>query len=141
MKRLARNVAAITLLAPTLIFNAFAESKPDPTLGTSLSDCSAFFGLLSQAQSQFSEGMKEFALAATSYAAVAFSKPREAETAVGKSMVRLSDEFPKLQRDQEAFKYKFETCLSTLKIAELELRPQLDETTKALVPEYFRGNQ
>jgi hypothetical protein len=136
MKRLTQNVAAVILLGPLLVSTGTAEGKPDPILGTSLSDCSAFFGLLSA----FSEGMKGFALAATSYAIFAFDDQRQAESAAGKSMVQLADEMPKLQEDQIAFKNKLETCVSILKTAELELRPRMDETMKTLVPKLFSGD-
>lgn len=140
MKRLTRNVATIIFLAPLLVFAA-GESKPDPTLGTRLTDCSAFFGLPSQTKTEFAGGLKGFALAATSYATVAFPDQRKFETEIGKSMVDLTDEIPKLQQDQVAFKNKFETCLSVLKTAEIELPPGMDETMKTLVPEMFSGNQ
>ena len=35
-----------------------------------------------------------------------FDDPRQAEMAAGKSMVRLADEFPTLQKDELAFKKK-----------------------------------
>jgi hypothetical protein len=141
MNRSSLLVSVIVLLAPLLAFNAAAENEPDQALGTRLSDCGAFFGLLSQAQSQYSEAMKVFAYAAMSYAVVAFSNPQEAEASVGRSMVRLGEELPILQKDSEAFRLRYARCLSTLKAAEPKLRPRLDEVTKALVPELFPGNQ
>lgn len=141
MKRPYLRVSAIVLLAPLLAFNAAAESELDQALGSRLSDCGAFFGLLSQAQSQYSEAMRAFAYAATSYAVVAFSNPQEAEASVGKSMVRLGEELPILRKDSETFRLRYALCLSTLKAAEPKLRPRLDEVTKALVPELFPGNQ
>ena len=134
-------VSVIVLLAPLLAFNAAAESEPDQALGPRLSDCGAFFGLLSRAQSQYSEVMRAFAYAATSYAVVAGATPQEAEASVGRSMVRLGEELPILQKDSEAFRLRYALCLSTLKAAEPKLRPRLDEVTKALVPELFPGNQ
>lgn len=137
MKRLALTMAAMTLVAPLVAFAAPDAGKPDPTFGTRLSDCSAFFGLLSQSQSEIAEGMKGFALAATAYAIVAFADDRQAAIEVGKSTVSLADEFPNLSRDRAAFENKFLTCVSALKAAELELRPRMDEITKNLVPEMF----
>ena len=60
---------------------------------------------------------------------------------VGKSMVNLANDMPKLQKDKNAFKQKFEDCIATLKIGEAELRPQMDELMKSLVPETFGGSQ
>jgi hypothetical protein len=137
MKRFTKKVSAMIFLAPMMACAATNADKPDPTFGAQLSDCSAFFGLLSQSNSEFSAGMKGFSLASTSYAIVAFSDPGKFEIETGKSMVRLVDEFPNLKQDKTAFENKFTTCVSVLKTAELELRPLMDETTKQLVPEMF----
>jgi len=113
----------------------------DPTRGKRLLDCGAFFGLLSQSKSEISDGMKAFALAATSYATVEFANERQVEIEAAKSMALLADELPTLQQDQEALKRKLGTCISVLKSAEVELRPRMDEVMKTLVPEIFGGNQ
>jgi len=136
--RLTWNFIVIMLLVPLAAFSAIDHDTPNPTFGTQLSDCSAFFGLLSQSKSEFAEGMKGFAFAATNYSIVAFADASKAEVEAGKSMLRLADEFPNLMHDKAAFGNKFSTCVSALKTAELELRPRMDETTKKLIPEMFR---
>ncbi|MYM71324.1 hypothetical protein GTP56_03830 [Duganella sp. FT134W] len=127
----------ITLLVPLAAFATTDHDSPNPSFGTQLSGCSAFFNLLSQSKSEFSEGMKGFAFAATNYSIVAFADASKAEVAAGKSMLSLADEFPNLMHDKAAFEKKFLTCVATLKTAELELRPRMDSTTKELVPEIF----
>lgn len=127
----------ITLLVPLASFAATDHESPDPTFGTQLSGCSAFFNLLSQSNSEFSKGMKGFAFAATNYSIVAFADANKAEAAAGKSMLSLVDEIPNLMQDKAAFENKFLSCVSALKTAELELRPRMDITTKELVPEMF----
>ncbi len=96
---------------------------------------------MSQSKSEFSEGMKAFAFAATSYATVEFANERQVEIEAKKSMALLADELSTLQQNQEALKGKLETCVSVLKAAEVELRPRMDELMKALVPEIFGGSQ
>lgn len=140
MSQILKNLFALILIVPQFVSGA-EERVSNPNLGSRLADCGAFFGLLSQSQSEFSEGMKGFSAAATSYALIAFSTPRQAEIEVGKSMVNLADEMPKIQKDQNAFKQKFEGCIATLKIGEAELRPQMDDIMKSLVPEIFEGAQ
>lgn len=140
MSQIFKNLFALILIVPQLV-SGVEERASNQGLGSRLADCGAFFGLLSQSNSEFSEGMKGFSTAATSYAIVAFPDPRQAEIEVGKSMVNLTNEMPKLQKDQDAFKQKFEGCVATLKIGEAELRPQMDDSMKSLVPELFRGSQ
>jgi len=141
MKRLTQIFLTTFILLPLLARAATDEIKPEPTPGKHLLDCSAFFGLLSQSKSEFAGGLKGFAFAATSYATVAFADQQQAEAEAGKSMVHLAYEIQKLQQDPASFRSKFETCIAVLKTAELELRPRLDETMKALIPEIFSGNQ
>jgi len=141
MKQLPRCLAVIICLASSFASAATDETRSDPTRGKHLLDCAAFFGLMSQSKSEFSEGMKVFAFAATSYATVEFANERQVEIEAKKSMALLTDELSTLQENQEALKGKLETCISVLKAAEFELRPRMDELMKALVPEIFGGSQ
>jgi hypothetical protein len=140
MNRFAQNIAAILLLASSLAFASSGESKSDHSLGKRLSDCGAFFGLLSKSESEISSSMRSFAFIATSYSVAAFDDPLQAESENGKSMVSLADELPKLQQDHGALKRKFDTCISALKSAEIEIRPRMNETMKNLVPLIFSGS-
>jgi len=140
MNQILKNLFALILIVPQLVSGA-EERAFNQDLGYRLADCGAFFELLSQSKSEFSEGLKGFSAAATSYAIVAFPAPQQAGIEVGKSMVNLADEMPKLQKDQDAFKQKLESCIATLKIGEAKLRPQMDDIMKSLVPEIFGGRQ
>lgn len=140
VNQILKNLFALILIVPQLVSGA-EERYSNPDFGSRLANCGAFFGLLSQSKSEFSDGLKGFSAAATSYAIVAFSNPHQAEMEVGKSMVNLANDMPKLQKDKNAFKQKFEDCIATLKIGEAELRPQMDELMKSLVPEIFGGSQ
>lgn len=59
---------------------------------------------------------------------------------LGKSMVNLANDMPKIQKDKNAFKQKFENCIATLKIGEAELRPKMDDLMKSLISEIFGGS-
>ena len=117
MKQLTRWLAVVICLASSFASAATDETRSDPTRGKHLLNCAAFFGLMSQSQSGFSEGMKAFAFAATSYATVEFANERQVEIETKKSMALLADEFSTLQQSQEALKGKLETCISVLKVA------------------------
>jgi hypothetical protein len=139
MNQVLKNLFALILIVPQLVSGA-EEMASDQVLGSRLADCGAFFKLLSLLETPFAEGMKAASVAATGYAIVAFPDYRQAEIEIGKSMVNLADEIPKLQKDQDALEKKFENCIATLKTGEAELRPKMDESMKILVPELFGGN-
>lgn len=140
MNRFALNISATLLLASSLASASPSESNIGQSLGKHLSDCGAFFGLLSKSESEISSSMKSFAFVATSYAIAGFDDPLQAESEIAKSMVSFANELPNLQQDHDALKLKFDTCVSALKAAETELRPRMEETMKALVPLIFGGN-
>lgn len=140
MNRLICRVAVMILFATPFLSAAAEETRPYPTRGKLLLDCSVFFGLMSQPKSEISEGMTTFAFAATSYATVEFANERQVEIETEKSMALLMDELPSLRENQETFKNKLDTCFSALKAAEVELRPKMDEVLREFVPEIFGGD-
>lgn len=140
MNRFAQNITATLLLVSSLAVASPGESNIDPSLGKRLSDCGAFFGLLSKSESDIAPSMKSFAFVATSYAIAGFDDLRQAESEIGKSMVSLANDFPILQQDHDALKLRFDACISAMKTAEVEIRPRMDETMKTLVPLIFGGN-
>ena len=137
MKLLIKDLFALFLIWSP-IFCVAEEVSADINLGSRLSDCSVFFGVLSPGQSQFSEGMKVFSLAANSYLTCAISDPGQVQEQSKKSLAALRTEWSMLQNDKEAFSRKYEGCMDPLKNGEQTLRPRMDELTKTLVPEIFK---
>ncbi len=140
VSKILKNLFLLIMIAPQLTGGA-EEIYPNPDLGYRLANCGAFFGLLSRSKSEFSDGLKGFSVAAIGYATVAFSEPNRTEVEVGKSVINLANDMPILQKDKTAFKQKFEDCIATLKIGEVELRPKMDNLMKEFIPEVFGENQ
>lgn len=141
MKKSIQNLIFLLTTFPFLSFAATPEPINNESLGPRLANCVAFFSVLSKADSEFSNGLKGFAFASASYAATAFPDQNQVEIEVKKSMEHIAEDFPKLQKDQDYFQSRFEACISTLKIAEIELRPKLNDVTKELVPLFFSSPQ
>lgn len=141
MKKFIHKFFSMLITFPILTFAAAPEQINNESLGPRLANCIAFFSVLSKADSDFSNGLKGFAFASASYAATAFPDQNQVEIEVKKSMQQLAEDFPRLQKDQNYFQSRFEACIATLKIAETELRPKLNEVTKELVPLFFSSPQ
>ena len=141
---LMQRIMRFTAFALTMTISALCsavESGEVSQRGLILLDCSTFFGLLSQANSPYSDAMKTFSFSGVGYAQVLIQDPQIFEKEVGKSMVRTAKKFPLLQKEKEIFDKELQTCSSEIKLAEEGLRPGMSEAMKTLIPEIFSQNR
>lgn len=113
------------------------ESAAAPQRGLTLLDCATFFGLISQADSPHADAMKALSFSAIRYSQVLIQDPHVFEKEAGKSMVRTAEKLSLLQKEKEVFEKEFQGCVSEIELAERDLRPQMGEVMKALIPEMF----
>lgn len=139
MNHILKYLFALIFIIPQLVSGTENRDSNHP-LGARLADCGSFFELLSKSRSKFANEFKIFSIATMSYAIIAFPDFKQAQIEISKSMINLTNELPKIQNDQGAFKQKFDDCIATLKIGETELRPQMDDIMKSLVPEIYGGS-
>ena len=124
-------------LAPAVIAN---QDTDRDQLGEKLSDCGAFFGLLSQASTKQAEIAKNFSTASIAYAQTAFNDDGKFMEATRVSTQKAATFVSELKKtnDRKRFEDEFKFCISTLETAENTLRNEMPEISKSIVPELFK---
>lgn len=104
-----------------------------------LSDCAAFFGLLSQSNnSEQANQYKSMALVFSSYA-VEVIPPNEIDKELDSSKKKISKLVSNAREtdNREQLGTQLSLCISTLKDAEKTLRPKMSEFSQSMTPKLF----
>lgn len=135
------------LIVATFILQAGCATKEATIdkveLGRNLSDCGALFGLLAKANSSHADGMRQFAMASTMYSLTAFNNDKAFEEQTKLSVKKASEFIKSIQKssDKSKFENEFNTCITTLKTAEKNLREDMTEINKSIVPVIFNNSK
>lgn len=117
-----------------------ASATPEQmTFGEQLSDCSAFFLMLGRANPARAGQMNGMGGAFSIYAQTALNDQKLAVEQTQRSIEKQANFIKELKAadDKAGFEREFTSCISHLRRAEKELRPQLNALEKEIVPVFF----
>lgn len=129
----------ITFFIAILFSASFAYADENTNKFTpQLTDCAAFFGLLSQSNTERTAQFKSMAFVFSSYSTEVITAEK-IDKEVSKSMTKISAIVKEAERtdNNEAVSNLVSSCMNTLEIAEKELRPKMSELSKSLTPKIF----
>ena len=135
VKRLALNMVAIIFIAPLVVLAA-DKKQPDIVFGKRLADCGAFFGMISQPNTEFARTFRGLSFIATSYAAEAFLDHSLFEIEFKKSIADITNNLQEFA-DRHAAQQKIEACMGDILNAQIKFHHGMNEETKKLVPYLF----
>ena len=126
-------------LTAIMFFSSLVMANPAPSeFKPHLTDCAAFFGLLSQSNTDLSDQYKSMAFVFSLYAAEAIpSNEMDQEVSLSKKKIFTLISDAKSNNDQAGVAEQLSRCMSTLERAEKVLRPQMSEFNRSLVPKLF----